>query len=135
MRLSFALLLAAVATLIASGDALSANAKSDLTTLTVTSSKKIQSFAAGQTDGKRFLRSHKNIDFDGEERGVITNPIRRDMVSNSVYKDKVFKNWLLHNKSSATIRDYLNLDNKWKQKYQNLYNEYALLHKNSGQYP
>ncbi|KAH7461960.1 uncharacterized protein KRP23_13825 [Phytophthora ramorum] len=136
MRLSFALLVAAVAALFASGDALSANAKSDLTTLTMTSSKKIQSLAAGQSDGKRFLRSHKNIDFDGEERGVITNPIRRDMLSSSAYKKEVFDNWLLHNKSSATIRDYLNLNGKrWKQKYQDLYNEYALLHKNSGQYP
>ncbi|KAL4172287.1 hypothetical protein KRP22_007451 [Phytophthora ramorum] len=136
MRLSFALLLAAVAALFASGDALSANAKSDLTTLTMTSSKKIQSLAAGQSDGKRFLRSHKNIDFDGEERGVITNPIRRDMLSSSAYKKEVFDNWLLHNKSSATIRDYLKLNGKrWKQKYQDLYNEYARLHKASGQYP
>uniref|UniRef100_H3GPC4 RxLR effector protein n=1 Tax=Phytophthora ramorum TaxID=164328 RepID=H3GPC4_PHYRM len=135
MRLPFALLVAAVAALFASGDALSANAKSDLTTLTMTSSKKIQSFAAGQSDGKRFLRSHKNIDFDGEERGIKTSPIVSDMLSDSAYKKEIFKNWLKHNVSSFTARDYMKLDDNWTKEVHNLYNEYARLHKASGQYP
>ncbi|KAH7461957.1 hypothetical protein PRIC1_005963 [Phytophthora ramorum] len=139
MRLPFALLVAAVATLFASGDALSANAKSDLTTLTMTSSKKIQSFAAGQSDGKRFLRSRRDvdedIDFDGEERGIKTSPIVSEMLSDSAYKKEIFKNWLKHNVSSFTARDYMKLDDNWTKEVHNLYNEYARLHKASGQYP
>ncbi|KAL4156733.1 hypothetical protein PRNP1_005759 [Phytophthora ramorum] len=70
----------------------------------MTSSKKIQSFAAGQSDGKRFLRSHKNIDFDGHQ-------------------------------DQPNPRDYMKLDDNWTKEVHNLYNEYARLHKASGQYP
>nr|KAH7506574.1 hypothetical protein KRP22_4537 [Phytophthora ramorum] len=56
----------------------------------MTPSKKIQSLAAGQSDGKRFLRSRRDvdedIDFDDEERSgkaVITAPLRNKMLLDS----------------------------------------------------
>ncbi|KAL3662788.1 hypothetical protein V7S43_012191 [Phytophthora oleae] len=114
MRLSFIVLLAAISSLVATGNALPED-HSTVSKVTVTNPD--QSVTGGQTSEKRFLRSAGN----GSK-----------MLKSDSFKRTKFGEWLRDNLSSYTVFiDKLG----GKQKYRGLYNEYAKLHKASGQYP
>ncbi|KAG1688910.1 hypothetical protein DVH05_002994 [Phytophthora capsici] len=115
MRLSFVVLLAAVvSSLVATGHAIT---HEQSTVSKVAATNPDQSVTEGQTSEKRFLRSAG---------------IGRQMLKSESFKKTKFDEWLKENLSSFTVFvDKLG----GKKKYRGLYDEYAALHKASGQYP
>ncbi|KAG1711668.1 hypothetical protein DVH05_008915 [Phytophthora capsici] len=117
MRFSFIVLLAAISSLVTTSHALPALPHEQSTVSKVSSTNPDQSDTGAQPSERRFLRS----------AGVGSK-----MLKSESFKDAKFAEWLKQNLSSFTVfESKLGL----KEKYRGLYDEYAKLHKASGQYP
>ncbi|KAG6610449.1 putative secreted RxLR effector protein [Phytophthora cinnamomi] len=115
---AFLLLTATTTTFLVSGEALAAAQ----TTISRVQSPGPLRVVVSPSDEKRSLRAS----------GIS----RSKMLEDEVYRNEIFQTWLGKNHSSMYAYDFFMLDQHKKyEKYRDLYDEYAKLHKESGRYP